>query len=78
MAPRLKEKYLTEIQPALIQEFNFGSVMQAPRLSKVVINIGLGEAVQNPKAVEAAVSDLTVADWPEAGGDTCEEVDRKL
>ncbi|HMO57155.1 MAG TPA: 50S ribosomal protein L5 [Roseiflexaceae bacterium] len=58
MAPRLKEKYQTEVLPALAQEFRYGSIMQAPRLVKVVLNIGLGEAIQNAKALEAAVGDL--------------------
>lgn len=59
MASRLKEKYLTEVVPALMQEFKFTSVMQAPRLVKAVVNIGVGEAVQNAKALDAAVGDLT-------------------
>lgn len=59
MAVRLREKYTDEVMPALIQEFNFSSVMQAPRLVKAVINVGLGEAVQNAKAIDAAVGDLT-------------------
>lgn len=59
MAVRLKEKYLTEIVPALMQEFNYRSVMQVPRLQKVVLNVGLGEAIQNPRALDAAVGDLT-------------------
>jgi large subunit ribosomal protein L5 len=58
MAPRLKEKYQTEIVPALMQEFNYSSVMQVPRLQKAVLNIGLGEAIQNAKALDAAVGDL--------------------
>ncbi|KAB8142166.1 50S ribosomal protein L5 [Chloroflexia bacterium SDU3-3] len=58
MTPRLKEKYTTEVVPALLQEFGYSSVMQVPRLSKIVLNIGLGEALQNPKALEAAVADL--------------------
>jgi large subunit ribosomal protein L5 len=60
MTPRLKEKYQTEVLPALIQEYKYGSVMEAPRLVKVVINIGLGEAIQNAKALEAAVGDLSL------------------
>ena len=60
MASRLKEVYLNEIAPALVQEFNFKSIMQAPRLQKVVLNIGLGEALQNPKALDAAVEDLSL------------------
>jgi len=56
--PRLKEKYQQEVVPALMREFSFQSIMEAPRLTKVVLNIGLGEALQNAKAVEAATSDL--------------------
>ncbi|MFO7166609.1 MAG: 50S ribosomal protein L5 [Chloroflexota bacterium] len=58
MATRLREKYQTEVVPALMQEFNYTSVMQVPRLEKVVLNIGLGEAIQNAKALDAAVGDL--------------------
>ena len=50
MVPRLKEKYQNEIVPALMQEFGFNSVMQAPRLVKIVLNIGLGEAIQIGRA----------------------------
>lgn len=59
MATRLKEKYVNEIAPALAQEFKFKSVMQVPRVTKTVINIGVGEALQNAKALDAAVADLT-------------------
>lgn len=55
---RLKEKYFQEVMPALQKEFELGSVMQVPRLVKIVLNIGLGEALQNNKAVEAATGDL--------------------
>ncbi len=55
----LREKYLKEIIPALMKAFDFKNVMQAPRIEKVVLNIGLGEAMDNAKALEAAVSDLT-------------------
>src|SRR6266511_1711057 len=58
MATPLKEKYPNEVVPALVQEFNYTSVMQAPRLQKVVLNIGMGEAVQNAKALDAAAADL--------------------
>ncbi|HWQ11883.1 MAG TPA: 50S ribosomal protein L5 [Roseiflexaceae bacterium] len=58
MATRLKEKYQTEVVPALMQEFKYSSIMQVPRLQKVVLNIGLGEAIQNAKALDAAVGDL--------------------
>ncbi|KJS22815.1 MAG: 50S ribosomal protein L5 [Clostridiaceae bacterium BRH_c20a] len=56
---RLKEKYLNDVVPALQQKFNFKNVMEIPKLEKVIINIGLGEAVQNPKALDAALIDLT-------------------
>lgn len=55
---RLREKYLKEVVPALMQEYGYESIMQAPRLTKVVVNIGLGEATQNAHAVEAAVKDI--------------------
>jgi len=58
MATPLKEKYQNEVVPALVQEFNYTSVMHAPRLQKVVLNIGMGEAIQNAKALDAAVGDL--------------------
>ena len=58
MATRLKEKYQSEVVSALMQEFKYTSVMQVPRLTKVVLNIGLGEALQNNKALDAAVGDL--------------------
>ena len=59
MTTRLKEKYLAEVVPALMQEFNFSSVMQVPRLNKVVLNIGMGEALSNSKAIDAALEQLT-------------------
>jgi large subunit ribosomal protein L5 len=59
MPVRLREKYLQEIVPALQQEFKFTSVMQVPRLTKIVVNVGVGEAVQNSKALDAAVGDIT-------------------
>lgn len=55
---RLKEKYQKEILPALMAEFGYKNVMQVPRLEKIVINIGLGEATKNPRALEAAEGDL--------------------
>lgn len=57
--PRLKEKYLKEIRPVLKERFNYSNVMEIPKLEKVVVNMGLGEAIQNPKALDAAVTDLT-------------------
>ena len=55
---RLRERYAAEIVPALVKQFEYGNPMQVPRLEKVVINIGLGEALTNAKAIDAAVKDL--------------------
>ena len=55
----LRRRYLDEVAPALRREFGYGNPMQIPRLEKVVVNIGLGEAIQNAKALDAAVVDLT-------------------
>ncbi len=55
---RLKEKYANEIVPRLMKENKYSSVMEVPRISKITVNIGVGEAVQNAKSLEAAVSDL--------------------
>jgi large subunit ribosomal protein L5 len=56
---RLQDKYRDEVVPALMQEFGYDNVMQVPKLQKIVVNVGLGEAVSNAKAIEAAVGDLT-------------------
>ena len=58
MAIRLKERYKKEIIPALVQILDLGNVMEAPRLEKIVLNIGLGEALENAKALDAAVDDI--------------------
>lgn len=58
MASRLKEKYRQEVAPSLQKEFNYSNVMQTPGINKVVVNIGMGEVIQNAKAMEAAVADL--------------------
>jgi large subunit ribosomal protein L5 len=58
MAPRLKERYREEVVPALMKEFAYQNVMQVPRLQKIVVNIGLGEALQNPKALDSASEDV--------------------
>jgi large subunit ribosomal protein L5 len=57
---RLQERYQNDVAPVLFKSFDFKNVMQVPRIEKVVINIGLGEAMDDPKALEAAVSDLTL------------------
>ncbi|MBT4512011.1 MAG: 50S ribosomal protein L5 [Chloroflexi bacterium] len=58
--PQLKQKYNEEIVPQIMNENGFKSQMRVARLQKVVLNISLGEAIQNPRAVEAAVADLTL------------------
>jgi large subunit ribosomal protein L5 len=60
MATRLKEKYRSEVVEALTREFLYANPLQVPTLHKVVVNIGLGEAVANPKALDAATRDLAV------------------
>jgi large subunit ribosomal protein L5 len=56
---RLREKYREDIVPTMMSEFGYQNVMQVPKLQKIVVNIGLGEAVQNAKAIDAAVGDLS-------------------
>ena len=58
MAPRLQERYREEIIPSLMKEFGYKNVMQAPRLEKVTVNVGAGEAVQNAKTLDAASGDI--------------------
>ncbi len=58
VVPRMKEKYRNEIVPVLVEEFGYKNVMQAPRIEKVSLNIGLGEAVSNAKALDSASSDM--------------------
>lgn len=59
MAARMKEKYTTEIAPALLKKFGYKSVMQIPKLDKVVINVGCGEARDNAKMIDAIIGDVT-------------------
>ncbi len=56
---RMKERYQKDIAPVLMKEFSLDNIMQVPRVSKVTVNIGMGEARENPKALDAAVSDIT-------------------
>ena len=58
MSGQLRERYLTEVVPALEKQFGYENPMQVPRLDKIVVNIGLGEALTNAKAVDAAVGDV--------------------
>ena len=57
---RLQEKYEKEIIPAMIEKFGYKNIMEVPRLEKIVINMGVGEAKENQKVLEAAVNDLTL------------------
>jgi large subunit ribosomal protein L5 len=57
--PRLRTRYQKEVVPALMKRFNYKNAMQVPRLKKVVVNMGLGEATQNPKLVDAAVLEMS-------------------
>ena len=60
MATRLKEKYLKEAVPALMQKFGYKNINQVPRLHKIVINMGLGDCKDNPKGLEVAVAELAI------------------
>ncbi len=57
---RLQEKYKNEVVPELTKKFGYKNIMQLPKIEKVIINMGVGEAVGNPKALDAAVNDLTI------------------
>ena len=57
---RLQKKYKEEVRPALVKEFNYSTIMMAPRLEKIVINMGVGDATQNSKALDDAVNDLGI------------------
>ena len=57
---RLKEKYIKEVTPALMSKFEYKSVMQVPKVEKIVVNMGVGDAVQNSKALDAAVEELAI------------------
>ena len=56
----LKEQYVKEVVPAMMKKFNYSSVMQVPKLEKIVINIGLGETKDNPKALDNAMNDISI------------------
>lgn len=58
MVVRLKERYLKEVVPALMAKFNYSNVMQVPKVDKITVNMGVGEAVQNIKALDGAVADM--------------------
>jgi large subunit ribosomal protein L5 len=60
VVPRFKSRYLQEIVPALREDFGYANVMQVPRVTKIVVNMGVGEAARDSKLIEGAVNDLTV------------------
>ena len=60
MVPRLKERYENEVVPALMKEFGYENIMEVPRIKKVTLNMGLGEAVQEPKVIDRAMEDLAL------------------
>ena len=60
MSSELQKRYTDEVVPALRKEFDYDNVMQVPRLTKIVVNIGLGEALRDSKAIDAAVGDMTL------------------
>ena len=60
MVNRLKEKYTNEIVPSMIDKFNYSSIMQAPKVEKIVINMGVGDAARDSKMIEGAINDLTL------------------
>ena len=57
---KLREQYEKEVIPAMMKKFNYSSVMQVPKLDKIVINIGLGDTKDNPKALDNAMNDLSI------------------
>jgi large subunit ribosomal protein L5 len=60
MVPRLKERYLREVAPAMMKEFSYRNVMEVPKIQKIVLNVGLGEAIQNIKLLDAAQKELSL------------------
>ena len=60
MASRLQEKYMKEVAPALMEKFNYKNVMEIPKIDKIVINMGIGDAKENPKWLEIAVEEMEI------------------
>jgi len=60
MAPRLKDKYLKEIIPGMMKDFSYKNIMEVPKIQKIVLNVGLGEAIQNIKLLDAAQKELSM------------------
>lgn len=60
MESRLKDKYVNEVVPALVEKFQYQNMMEVPKLEKIILNIGLGEAKDNPKALDSAIEELRI------------------
>ena len=75
MATRLRERYESQVRNALQERFSYGNVNQIPKLEKVVINMSVGEAIANPKALDAAVARARGDQRPKADRDQGEEID---
>ena len=75
---RLKERYLKDVVPALAKEFGYKNVMAIPKLEKIVVNMGLGEATQNVKLIDAGADEVGADHRPAVGDDPRQEVDRGL
>lgn len=60
MESRLKDKYVNEVVPALVEKFQYKNMMEVPKLEKIILNIGLGEAKDNPKALDSAIEELRI------------------
>jgi Ribosomal protein L5 len=68
MSTRLKEKFVNEITPSLVDKFNYSSVMQTPKIDKIVLNMGVGDAVSNAKNLDEAVEELGLISGQKAIG----------
>ncbi len=60
MLPRLKERYIKQVIPAMVKEFSYKNIMEVPKVEKVVLNVGLGEAIQNIKLLDATQKELSL------------------
>ena len=70
----MKEKYQKEVVPSLVKKFNYTSVMQVPKIEKIVINMGVGDAVQNAKALDSAVEELALISGQKPVNYSCEKI----
>ena len=75
---RLRERYLKDVVPALSKEFGYANVMAVPKIEKVVVNMGLGEATQNAKIIDVGADELGQDHRPEGRGAPRQEVDRAV